>query len=90
MDDYKLNVIIEDGSVVEIEVLDIVDSNVFNKSFVIYTVGGNKENIFASILNEGENDYSLDTIEDAQEIDFINSEIDRIVEELTEEDEEGE
>lgn len=90
MDDYKLKVAIEDGSQVELDVLDIIESIEFDKTFIIYTVNGNKENIFASILNESENDYSLDTISSDDEIDFINEEIDRIVEELKEENEVGE
>ena len=90
MDDYKLKVTIENGTQVELEVLDIIESIEFDKTFVIYTVNGNKENIFASILNEGENDYSLDTITSDKEIEFINEEIDRIVDELKEENEVGE
>lgn len=90
MYDYKLKVAIEDGSQVELDVLDIIESIEFDKTFIIYTVNGNKENIFASILNESENDYSLDTISSDDEIDFINEEIDRIVEELKEENEVGE
>ena len=79
MEDNKLKVTIEDGSEVTVNVLDIIDSLEFNKTFIIYTVNDNNENIFASILNETETTFSLDTITDTREIDYINSEIDRVV-----------
>lgn len=79
MKNNKLKVTIEDGSEVTVNVLDIIDSLGFNKTFMIYTVNDNDENIFASILNEKEETFSLDTITDNKEIEYINSEIDRIV-----------
>ena len=79
MEDNKLKVTIEDGSEVTVNVLDIIDSLEFNNTFIIYTVNDNNENIFASILNETETTFSLDTITDKREIDYINSEIDRVV-----------
>ena len=79
MEDNKLKVTIEEGSEVTVNVLDIIDSLEFNKTFIIYTVNDNNENIFASILNETETTFSLDTITDKREIDYINSEIDRVV-----------
>lgn len=79
MEDNKLKVTIEDGSEVTVSVLDIIDSLEFNKTFIIYIVNDNNENIFASILNETETTFSLDTITDKREIDYINSEIDRVV-----------
>lgn len=79
MKNNKLKVTIEDGSEVTVNVLDIIDSLEFNKTFMVYTVNDNDENIFASILNEKEETFSLDTITDNKEIEYINSEIDRIV-----------
>lgn len=79
MENNKLKVTIEDGSEVTVNVLDIIDSLEFNKTFMIYTVNDNNENIFASILNEKEDTFSLDTITDSKEIEYINSEIDRVV-----------
>ena len=79
MEDRKLKVTIEDGSEVTVNVLDIIDSIEFKKTFIIYTVNDNEESIFASILNESETSYSLDTITDEKEINYINSEIDRVV-----------
>ena len=69
--DNTLVVKIENGNEITIQVLDIVEENPFNKTFIIYNVPGD-DSVFASILNEGENDYSLDTIEDEMELDFIN------------------
>lgn len=79
-----LTVTVEDGTTVDVNVLDIIESEEFNKSFILYTVNENKDTIFASILNEEEESYSLDTIINLAEIDFINKEIDRVVEELNE------
>lgn len=82
MKDNILKVTVEDGSVVNVNVLDIIDSARFNKTFVIYTVNDDKSNVFASILNEKEDSFSLDTIKDKEELDYINAEIDRVVEEV--------
>ena len=86
MEENILNVTAEDGSTISVRVLDIIDSARFNKSFIIYTVNGDDSNIFASILNEGESSYSLDLISDEEEINYINQEIDRVVEEMKSEE----
>ncbi len=83
----KLEVTIEDGTTVTVNVLDFVDSLEFGKTFIIYTVNNESDTIFASILNETEDSYSLDTITDQKELDFINNEIDRVVSEVSEEGE---
>ena len=77
----KLVVTAENGQDVTINVLDIIDSEEFNKTFMIYNIDGNNEAIFASILNEKEDTFSLDTITDSKEIDFVNHEIDRVINE---------
>ena len=82
MEDNILKVTVEDGSTVNVNVLDIIDSARFNKTFVIYTVNDDKSNVFASILNEKEDSFSLDTIKEKEELDYINTEIDRVVEEV--------
>lgn len=84
MEDNKLKVTIEDGSEVTVNVLDIIDSLEFNKTFIIYTINNEEDTIFSSILNETETTFSLDTITDQKEIDFINNEIDKVVSELSE------
>lgn len=86
MEENILNVTAEDGSTISVRVLDIIDSVKFNKSFIIYTVNGDDSNIFASILNESESSYSLDLISDEEEINYINQEIDRVVEEMKSEE----
>ena len=83
----KLEVTIEDGTTVTVNVLDFVDSLEFGKTYIIYTVNDQSDTVFASILNETEDSYSLDTITDPKELDFINNEIDRGVSELSEEGE---
>lgn len=82
--DNKLKVTIEDGTEVTINVLDVLDSLEFNKTFIIYTVNNEEDTIFSSILNETDTSYSLDTITDQKELDYINNEIDRVVSELSE------
>lgn len=76
--DNKLTISLEDGTKAIIEVLDIIDSNIYDKTFIIYKFENDEDNIFASILNEQEKSYSLDTITNQDEINYINSEIDRV------------
>ena len=83
----KLEVTIEDGTTATVNVLDFVDSLEFGKTYIIYTINNQSDTVFASILNETEDSYSLDTITDQKELDFINNEIDRVVSELSEEGE---
>ena len=81
MENNKLVVTAENGQDVTINVLDIIDSEEFNKTFMIYNIDGNNEDVFASILNEKEDTFSLDTITEQREIEFINHEIDRVIQE---------
>lgn len=82
--DNKLTVTAEDGTQVEINVLDIIDSYAYNKTFMIYTFANENKSIFASILNEKDTSYSLDTITNQEEINYINSEINRVANEVVE------
>lgn len=70
--DTKLTVKL-DGNDVIIDVIDIVESPEYKKEYIFYTISGvpNQE-IFASVLNESEESYSLDTIEDDEEFDYVN------------------
>lgn len=70
--DNKLTLKTEDGSDISISVIDIVDSEEFDKTFIIYTLQDNNSNVFASILKETDLTYSLDTIVDNKEIDYVN------------------
>ena len=75
--DTRLSLTIEDESKVIINVLDIIDSYNYDKTFMIYTLDGENKTVFASILNEKDTTYSLDTITNEEELNFINSEISR-------------
>ncbi len=77
----KLTVTAENGQDVTINVLDIIDSEEFDKTFMIYNIDGNDEAVFASILNEKDDSFSLDTIVEPNELNYINHEIDRVVNE---------
>ena len=79
--DNKLIITVEDGTKAVINVLDIIDSYAYNKTFMIYTFENENKTVFASVLNEGDYTYSLDTITSQDEINYINSEIDRVVKE---------
>ena len=80
MEDFnrQLKLTDENGVHVTINVLDIIDENPYNKEFIIYTLEGDDETVFASILNEREDSYSLDTIEKNEEIDYINTYLDNL------------
>ena len=79
--DNRLEVSIENGTKIIVRVLDIIDSNVFNKSFIIYNVEGEEETIFGSILVETDDSYTFETVTNPEEIDYINSEINRVARE---------
>ena len=83
--DNALTINFTNGQRANINVLDIIDSYAFNKSFMIYTFAGFDDKVFASVLNVTDTSYSLDTITNEEELNYINSEIDRFV---LEEDEE--
>ena len=74
--DTKLTLKAENGANVTIDILDIIDSEQFDKTFIIYTLdGGDSSTILASILNETDLEYSLDTIISQEEINFIDEQI---------------
>lgn len=76
MDDNKLTVSAEDGKRLDIDVIDIIDANNrFNKEYIIYTISGNKDNVFASVLKEDDNSFTLETIPTQEEYEFVNSRI---------------
>ena len=76
--DNKLLITVEDGSKAVINVLDIIDSYAYNKTFMIYTFANDGRSVFASILSEDSSSYSLDTITNQDEINYINAEINRV------------
>lgn len=84
MMEVKLSITTEDGNRVEVNVLDIIDSYTYNKTFLIYTFSNENKSIFASILNESDTSYSVDAITNQEEIDYINDEINRVSSDLVE------
>ena len=84
MMEIKLAITTEDGNRVVVNVLDIIDSYTYNKTFLIYTFANENKSVFASILNESDTSYSVDTITNQDEINYINSEINRVTSELVE------
>lgn len=84
MMEIKLAITTDDGNRVVVNVLDIIDSYTYNKTFLIYTFANENKSVFASILNESDTSYSVDTITNQEEIDYINSEINRVTSELVE------
>lgn len=77
-DSTKLTVNTEEGKVIEINVLDIIASNEYNKEFIIYNIINNENNVFASVLEEDDNSFTLKAIDDAKEYEFVNKEIEKL------------
>lgn len=77
--DNILKVRIMGGNCVDIEVLDIVELNAESKKYVVYTLANSDTNdVYMSILNETKNGYSLDTIEDENELRDVENYLIRI------------
>ena len=65
--DTKLTVNL-DGKDVTIDVLDIFESEEYNKEYIVYNILDlNNDQIFISILNKTEDSFSLDIIESDEE-----------------------
>lgn len=78
----QLTIMNESGEKKVVNVLDIIDSYAFNKSFIIYNFTEEPQRLYASILNEKETSYSFDTITNPDEVDYITAEIKRVANEL--------
>lgn len=76
--DNRLELKDENGNPVIVNVLDILDENEFGKEFIIYTLQGDETNIYASILHENGENYSLDTLENDEQIAYVNKVIDEL------------
>ncbi len=71
--DNKLNVKLN-GKDITIDVIDIITSEEYNKEYIFYTIDNLPEDqIFASVLNEKEDSFSLDTIEDEEEYKHVSN-----------------
>lgn len=80
--DNKLTLKNEYGADVSINVFDIVDSEEFDKTFIIYSLVDDSNVLYASILKEDELSFSLNTIMDEREINFV----DELIKYFTEDD----
>lgn len=77
--DTKLKVNLN-GRDVTIDVIDIINSDEYQKEYVFYSIEDLKnDQVFVSILNEKEDSYSLDTIENEEEFAYVN----KLMEDMT-------
>lgn len=72
MNENKLEVQVMGGNKLVINVIDIVEIADNDKKYIVYTIDNSgNEDMFISILNEDEKSYSLDTIEDENELKMV-------------------
>lgn len=65
---------------VEIEVLDIFESPVYHRQYIVYKMPSG-EDLYVSILNNAEDSYSLDNITDDQEFEHAMDLLNELLEE---------
>ncbi len=70
MNDNFIKVKTENGTYIILEILDMADDISNNKTYILYKLINN-EDIFISRLNEKENSFSIETIDDKDEFDAI-------------------
>lgn len=73
--DNKLSVNTVNGEKIDIIVLDIVEGlyNNIAKKYIVYCLENNSDDIMISILNETDDSFSLDTINDNEEFQYIQN-----------------
>lgn len=73
--DNKLSVNTVNGGKIDIIVLDIVEGlyNNIAKKYIVYCLDNNSDDIMISILNETNDSFSLDTIDDNDEFQYIQN-----------------
>jgi hypothetical protein len=69
--DRKLTIKNENGEDVLINVFDIIDSDEFDKTFIIYSLDNDSNTLYASVLREDELTFSLNTIMEEKEISYV-------------------
>lgn len=69
-----------DNRNIDIEVIDIIENNENNKKYIIYTIIGNDEDVYMSILEEYEDSFLLKTIEDANEAKMLEDYLEELSE----------
>ncbi len=70
MQDNKLLVKLNDKDV-SIDVIDIIEKDDVNKKYIIYTIDGDDDNVYMSILDENETTYNLLEIKDENEAKLV-------------------
>lgn len=74
----------ENGEQIVVNVWDIISrrKSLFKKiEYIIYSPVNEPDSVYASILNEGKNSYSFDTITDPDDLAFVNQEIEKFLNE---------
>lgn len=73
--DNRLSVNNVNGEKIDIIVLDIVEGlyNNIAKKYIVYCLENNSDDIMISILNETDDSFSLDTINDNEEFQYIQN-----------------
>ena len=73
--DNKLSVNTVNGGKIDIIVLDIVEGlyNNVAKKYIVYCLDNNSDDIMISILNETDDSFSLDAINDNDEFQYIQN-----------------
>ena len=69
--DRKLTIKNENGDDVLLNVFDIIDSDEFDKTFIIYSLDNDSNTLYASVLREDELTFSLNTIMEEKEISYV-------------------
>ena len=83
MEENKLTVRFNDADV-EINVIDVIDNLDNNKKYIVYNAEGFDDDFYISILEEGEDSYTLQEITDEDEFKMVEDYLDSM---LAEEDE---
>ena len=77
----QLHMIVETGEEKIVNVWDIIDAYAFNHKLMIYSYEDEPDRIYASIINEKENEVSYDPITDPNEQEYAKAEIRRVANE---------
>lgn len=68
---YTLPVLTAKKEQINVNIIDIFTEN--HTKYIIYTIGENNDNFFASHLIVNENSFELGTITDDQEMNVVNN-----------------
>ena len=76
--DTKLTVLSEDGKEITIDVIDIFNFEDNTTEYILYSI---EDNIYASILLEDDNSYTLKTIDNKEDYARVMMRIDELISE---------